>query len=124
MSKINNMGVEASDAVRNQALDDAEEAVVTLYESDDPVYLPDIALAIRALKTQPDQGAVDREQNAADAQPWIDLFWSVAKELNCLPSSFVDGNEHVLRAARQAQAALSSPQEPPCSPTSSTGASQ
>ena len=39
-------------AVRDQALDDAEEAVVTLYESDDPVYLPDITLAIRALKSQ------------------------------------------------------------------------
>ena len=47
-----------------------------------------------------------RHEAAGNAKAWLDLFWSVAKELNCLPSSFVDGNEHVLRAARQARAAL------------------
>ncbi|WAI82576.1 MULTISPECIES: hypothetical protein [Achromobacter] len=46
------------------------------------------------------------DKDGGDAKAWLDLFWSVAKELNCLPSSFVDGNEHVLRAARQARAAL------------------
>jgi hypothetical protein len=48
----------------------------------------------------------NHQQPAGDAKAWFDLFWSVAKELNCLPSSFVDGNEHVLRAARQARVAL------------------
>lgn len=48
----------------------------------------------------------DCAKGAGDAKAWVDLFWSVAKELNCLPSSFVDGNEHVLRAARVARAAL------------------
>lgn len=52
------------------------------------------------------QIAARRRRHAEDAKAWLDLFWSVAKELNCLPSSFVDGNEHVLRAARQARAAL------------------
>ncbi len=31
---------------------------------------------------------------------WRDLFWQVALELGCLPSTFVDGNSHVLCAAR------------------------
>jgi hypothetical protein len=35
---------------------------------------------------------------------WRKLFWEVAKVLNCLPSSFVDGNEHVLRKAQELQA--------------------
>lgn len=54
-----------------------------------------------------DKDGGDCAKGAGDAKAWIDLFWSVAKELNCLPSSFVDGNEHVLRAARKARAALS-----------------
>ncbi|WP_454676456.1 hypothetical protein [Achromobacter marplatensis] len=59
----------------------------------------------------------DRQQRAGDAKAWNDLFWSVAKELNCLPSSFVDGNAHVLRAARQAAAALSAHRDAIASPT-------
>lgn len=43
-------------------------------------------------------------QNSANDDNWRKLFWTLAKELNCLPSSFVDGNEHVLRKARELQA--------------------
>jgi len=34
------------------------------------------------------------------ADQWERLFWEVARALNCLPSSFVDGNAHVIRAAQ------------------------
>lgn len=43
------------------------------------------------------------------AQPrdaWKKLFWDVAGALGCLPSSFVDGNEHVLQRATEAHLAL------------------
>jgi hypothetical protein len=81
---------------------------------------PSQAMLARAVDAWLDPGAVweseqtqaakdggDCAKGAGDVKAWIDLFWSVAKELNCLPSSFVDGNEHVLRAARKARAALS-----------------
>jgi len=54
----------------------------------------------------------DRQQRGGDVKAWIDLFWQVAKELNCLPSLFVDDNGHVIKAARQARAALAA-QKPP-----------
>ena len=43
-------------------------------------------------------------KNSANDDNWRKLFWALAKELNCLPSSFVDGNEHVLRKAQELQA--------------------
>lgn len=64
------------------------------------------ALAAIYIRQQAERLASETVSNA-DAQAWIDLFWSVSKELNCLPSSFVDGNAHVLRAAAQARTALS-----------------
>ncbi|MGB6054633.1 MAG: hypothetical protein WBG17_05275 [Burkholderiaceae bacterium] len=39
---------------------------------------------------------------------WQELFWQVAKELNCLPSSFPDANDHVLRKARTLTAQVAS----------------
>lgn len=33
------------------------------------------------------------------ADPWRELFWQLAQALNCLPSTFTDGNAHVLRKA-------------------------
>lgn len=54
-----------------------------------------------------------KQEAPAGANPWQELFWEVAKELNCLPSSFVDANEHVIRAARKLAALrASSPVEP------------
>ncbi|SDV47940.1 hypothetical protein [Chitinasiproducens palmae] len=42
------------------------------------------------------------EQDAnKQANQWRALFCKVAIELNCLPSMSIDGNEHVLRAARE-----------------------
>ena len=41
---------------------------------------------------------------------WKELFWQVALALKCLPSSYIDGNEHVLRQAKKF-AAISAPQE-------------
>lgn len=32
---------------------------------------------------------------------WRELFCEVALQLNCLPSVFLDGNDHVLRQAKQ-----------------------
>lgn len=48
------------------------------------------------------------EQQAGAAEPvgWKELFWQVALALNCLPSSYLDGNEHVLRSARGEQGVL------------------
>ena len=43
-------------------------------------------------------------RKSANDDNWRKLFWQVAKVLNCLPSSFVDGNEHVLRKAQELQA--------------------
>ncbi|WP_454669189.1 hypothetical protein [Achromobacter kerstersii] len=64
------------------------------------------ALAAIYIRQQAERLASETVSNA-DAQAWIDLFWGVSKELNCLPSSYVDGNAHVLRAAAQARTALS-----------------
>lgn len=50
------------------------------------------------------------------ANPWQELFWSVAKELNCLPSTFVDANDHVIRKAR-ALAAAPPPTQAPAVPS-------
>jgi hypothetical protein len=36
--------------------------------------------------------------------PWQELFFKVALAANCLPSSFVDGNEHVFKAIEAARA--------------------
>lgn len=64
------------------------------------------ALAAIYIRQQAERLASETVSNA-DAQAWIDLFWGVSKELTCLPSSYVDGNAHVLRAAAQARTALS-----------------
>lgn len=32
---------------------------------------------------------------------WRELFWSVARALNCLPSTYVDGNAHVYKQAEK-----------------------
>lgn len=40
-----------------------------------------------------------RADSSADQDAWKTLFWNVAKELNCLASTFVDGNDHVARKA-------------------------
>lgn len=46
-----------------------------------------------------------------DAKPeWRDLFWALARELKCLPSTYPDANQHVFRAAR-ALASLPAPQQ-------------
>jgi hypothetical protein len=37
---------------------------------------------------------------------WKEIFWAVARELNCLPSTFWDGNAHVLKAAIKLNAEL------------------
>ncbi len=34
-----------------------------------------------------------------DRAQWQAVLWAVARELNCLPSTFSDGNAHVLQAA-------------------------
>lgn len=39
-----------------------------------------------------------------EAAGWKELFWQVALALKCLPSTYVDGNEHVLRAAARTPA--------------------
>lgn len=44
-------------------------------------------------------------ETLALAAAWKDLFWQVSLALKCLPSSFVDGNEHVLNKARELEAA-------------------
>lgn len=41
----------------------------------------------------------DRDQQATDAQACKELIWALARELNCLPSTFSDANGHVLKAA-------------------------
>ena len=33
--------------------------------------------------------------------PWRDLVWKLATELNCLPSSIASGNDHLIAAARR-----------------------
>ena len=49
--------------------------------------------------------AMERVARSAAAGPdaWQKLFFEVAQSLRCLPSTFADGNSHVLRAAKQAQ---------------------
>lgn len=54
---------------------------------------------------QPASGAPAQGEREA----WHQLFDRVALALNCLPSSFVDGNTHVLRTAEKARAALAAP---------------
>ncbi len=34
-----------------------------------------------------------------DAEKWKEVVWALARELNCLPSTFADANGHVLKAA-------------------------
>ena len=53
---------------------------------------------------------------------WRELFWSVARALNCLPSTYVDGNAHVYKQAEKyAAIATAAPvaqlSEPPVQPT-------
>lgn len=45
-----------------------------------------------------------RTKNADDAardNPWRDLVWKLARELNCLPSASASGNDHLIAAARR-----------------------
>jgi hypothetical protein len=37
----------------------------------------------------------------AEPDAWREVLWEVALALNCLPSTFVDGNAHVLRKAKE-----------------------
>ena len=37
----------------------------------------------------------------AAASEWRELFWAVARALNCLPSTFPDANQHVFKAAEK-----------------------
>lgn len=55
--------------------------------------------------------AMERVARSAAAGPeaWQKLFFEVARKLRCLPSTFADGNDHVLRAAEEAQAARAVP---------------
>lgn len=64
-----------------------DSAILKLRIGEHPLYAAPVA-------AQPSSG-----DNA-----WRELFWEVAKILKCLPSTFVDANEHVLRAARNAMA--------------------
>lgn len=44
--------------------------------------------------------ALSSQASAAPAvDAWRELFWAVARTLNCLPSSFVEGNAHVYKQA-------------------------
>jgi hypothetical protein len=43
---------------------------------------------------------------------WRILFWRLAEVLKCLPSSFVDGNEHVFRVAKAAMRNSSTTPQP------------
>lgn len=47
--------------------------------------------------------------DSREANEWCELFWQVAKELNCLPSTFVDANAHVIRKAKELAQAKSEP---------------
>lgn len=78
--------------------------------------LAEISEGLRALKSAPAAETVpvdplavaqarilDELKQQEDAD-WQNLFWQVAKELKCLPSAFVNDNEHVIKAARAALA--------------------
>ncbi len=49
----------------------------------------------------------------AQRDAWQNLFRRVSKELNCLPSLFFDGNEHVIKAAQVSASALVAAQPDP-----------
>lgn len=50
------------------------------------------------------------EQAARDeGAQWKALFWEVARRLNCLPSTYVDANDHVLRKAAALAAGQAQP---------------
>jgi hypothetical protein len=51
--EANSQSIATAPEVRREALEEAEEAVRTLYEADEPPYLVDIARAIRALSSIP-----------------------------------------------------------------------
>lgn len=43
-----------------------------------------------------------RNADAAEREnPWRDLVWKLAAELNCLPSAVASGNDHLIAAARR-----------------------
>ncbi len=50
-------------------------------------------------------GVASQEPQARDDGAWCALFRKLALELRCLPSSFIDGNEHVFKVARHAMSA-------------------
>lgn len=39
------------------------------------------------------------ERQAIELEEWSSTLWAVARQLNCLPSTYSDGNGHVLKAA-------------------------
>jgi hypothetical protein len=49
-------------------------------------------------------GGMSVDAIAVQGAEWKHLFWEVARALKCLPSSFTDGNEHVLKKAAKLQA--------------------
>lgn len=53
-----------------------------------------IRAAVAALSQATEAGAP-----TAAAEQWKRLFWNVAQALHCLPSTYVDGNAHVLEQA-------------------------
>lgn len=41
----------------------------------------------------------ERDRQRTELEQWSATLWAVARELNCLPSTYSDGNAHVLKAA-------------------------
>ena len=70
---------------------------------------------------QAGRAALQQRQAPAQADSeWKQLFWSVAQVLHCLPSSFVDGNGHVIeQAAKFAAIAKSRAQQAEAAPVAS-----
>ena len=73
--------------------------------------------ALKCPYCNPDGLVLAKPQTIAPAAPvgggaWQALFWQVARELNCLPSTYVDGNSHVIKAAIAAQAARTATPQP------------
>lgn len=52
-----------------------------------------------------------RTKLPAKDNPWRDLVWKLAAELNCLPSSVASGNDHLVAAARRLAAAAPAPRK-------------
>lgn len=48
----------------------------------------------------------ERDALKAELQVWRATVWAIARELNCLPSTYADANGHVLKAAINLNARL------------------